>query len=400
MPQFVHLHVHTQYSILDGAASISSIVKRAGEYGMNAVAITDHGNMYGAKEFYDTVTKAGLKPILGCETYIVADRANRNKKNEQRYHLILLAKNEKGYQNLIKLVSLGYTEGMFDGRARIDHALLEELHEGIICCSACIADEVPRAILNGNTEEAERRLLWYKGLFGDDFYIELQRHNPKDPTRPRDVIEKQNVANKVLVELARKHGVKIICSNDVHFTDADDANAHDHLICLNTGKDYDDPNRMRYTGEEYFKSPDEMAELFADYPEALENTLEIADKVEVYKLDRGPLMPNFDVPATLVLDEQKLKASVLKKSTDEAEKAAIEAAESIYTYAEEHPEVQERLMVAKQFQYLTHLVYEGAKVRYGEQIEESIVKRIDYELSVIENMGFPGYFLIVWDYIR
>ena len=400
MPQFVHLHVHTQYSILDGAASISSIVKRAGEYGMNAVAITDHGNMYGAKEFYDTVTKAGLKPILGCETYIVADRANRNKKNEQRHHLILLAKNEKGYQNLIKLVSLGYTEGMFDGRARIDHALLEELHEGIICCSACIAGEVPRAILNGNTEEAERRLLWYKGLFGDDFYIELQRHNPKDPTRPRDVIEKQNVANKVLVELARKHGVKIICSNDVHFTDADDANAHDHLICLNTGKDYDDPNRMRYTGEEYFKSPDEMAELFADYPEALENTLEIADKVEVYKLDRGPLMPNFDVPATLVLDEQKLKASVLKKSTDEAEKAAIEAAESIYAYAEEHPEVQERLMVAKQFQYLTYLVYEGAKVRYGEQIEESTIKRIDYELSVIENMGFPGYFLIVWDYIR
>jgi len=400
MPQFVHLHVHTQYSILDGAASISSLVKRAGEYGMPAVAITDHGNMYGAKEFYDAMTKAGLKPILGCETYIVADRANRNKKEERRYHLVLLAKNEQGYRNLIKLVSLGFTEGMFDGRARIDHKLLKEYHEGIICCSACIAGEVPRAILNGDVEEAEKRLLWYKGLFGEDYYLELQRHNPKDPTRPRDVIEKQNIANKVLVELARKHGVKYICSNDVHFTDADDANAHDHLICLNTGKDYDDPNRMRYTGEEYIKSTDEMAELFADYPEALETTVEIADKVEVYKLDRGPLMPDFEVPATLQLDEQKLKASVLKKSTDEAEKSAIEAAESIYVYADEHPEVQERLMVAKQFQYLTYLVYEGAKVRYGQQIDEAIVKRIDYELSVIENMGFPGYFLIVWDYIR
>ncbi|MBR4851542.1 MAG: DNA polymerase III subunit alpha, partial [Tidjanibacter sp.] len=400
MPQFVHLHVHTQYSILDGAAAIPAIVKRAGEYGMEAVAITDHGNMYGAKEFFDTATKAGIKPILGCETYIVADRFTKNKDTERRYHLILLAKNEKGYHNLIKLVSLGFTEGAYYGKPRIDHALLEELHEGIICCSACIAGEVPKALLRDDVAEAERMIEWYKGVFGEDYYIELQRHDPKDPTRPHDVIEAQNRVNGKLVELAKKHGVKYICTNDVHFTDADDAMAHDHLICLNTGKDIDDPTRMRYTGEEYFKSPDEMAALFADYPEALETTVEIAAKVECYKLDRGPLMPNFDVPEALQIDEQKVKESVLKKTTDEDEKATIEAVESIYAYAESHPEVHERLTVAKQFQYLTHLVYEGAHVRYGKDLSEEIRKRIDYELSVIENMGFPGYFLIVWDYIR
>lgn len=400
MPQFVHLHVHTQYSILDGAASIPSLIKRAGEYGMGAVAITDHGNMYGVKEFYDTATKAGIKPILGCETYIVADRFTKNKDTERRFHLILLAKNEQGYNNLIKLVSLGFTEGSYYGKPRIDHKILEELHEGIICCSACIAGEVPKALLRDNVEDAEKIIEWYKGVFGEDYYIELQRHDPKDPTRPHDVIEAQNRVNDKLVELAKKHGVKYICSNDVHFTDADDAMAHDHLICLNTGKDLDDPTRMRYTGEEYFKSTEEMATLFADYPEALETTVEIADKVELFKLDRGPLMPNFEVPAALQIDEAKLKASVLKKSTDEGEKAAIEAAESIYAYAEEHPEVQERLTVAKQFQYLSHLVYEGAHVRYGKTLGEELEKRIAYELGVIENMGFPGYFLIVWDYIR
>ncbi|MBR3854168.1 MAG: DNA polymerase III subunit alpha, partial [Tidjanibacter sp.] len=347
-----------------------------------------------------TATKAGIKPILGCETYIVADRFTKNKDTERRFHLILLAKNEQGYNNLIKLVSLGFTEGSYYGKPRIDHKILEELHEGIICCSACIAGEVPKALLRDNVEDAEKIIEWYKGVFGEDYYIELQRHDPKDPTRPHDVIEAQNRVNDKLVELAKKHGVKYICSNDVHFTDADDAMAHDHLICLNTGKDLDDPTRMRYTGEEYFKSTEEMAALFADYPEALETTVEIADKVELFKLDRGPLMPNFEVPAALQIDEAKLKASVLKKSTDEGEKAAIEAAESIYAYAEEHPEVQERLTVAKQFQYLSHLVYEGAHVRYGKTLGEELEKRIAYELGVIENMGFPGYFLIVWDYIR
>ncbi len=400
MSQFVHLHVHTQYSILDGAASIPSIISRAKKYEMPAVAITDHGNMYGAKEFYDAATKAGVKPILGCEAYIVADRHNRNKDLERRYHLILLAKNATGYHNLIKLISIGFTEGSYYGKPRIDHTILEELSEGIICCSACIAGEVPKALMAGDEAEAERRIEWYKRVFGDDYYLELQRHRPKDPTRPQDVIQHQDMVNPRLVELAKKHGVKYICTNDVHFTDADDAMAHDHLICLNTGKDLDDPTRMRYTGEEYFKSPEEMAELFADYPEALATTLEIAEKVEPFNLNSDPLMPNFEVPETLEIDHEKLKQSILKKTKDEAEKEAIAAAEDIYKYAAEHPEVNERLTVAKQFQYLSHLVYEGAHVRYGKTLGEELEKRIAYELSVIENMGFPGYFLIVWDYIR
>ncbi|MBQ2247561.1 MAG: DNA polymerase III subunit alpha [Tidjanibacter sp.] len=400
MAQFVHLHVHTQYSILDGAASIPSIIARSKEYAMEAVAITDHGNMYGAKEFYDSATKAGIKPIIGCETYIVADRLVKNKDTERRHHLILLAKNATGYHNLIKLVSMGFTEGSYYGKPRIDHKILAEHHEGIICCSACIAGELPKAIRAGNIEEAERIIEWYKSLFGDDYYIELQRHKPKDPTRPHDVIQTQDMVNPVLVELARKHGVKYICSNDVHFTDADDAMAHDHLICLNTGKDLDDPTRLRYTGEEYFKSPEEMAELFADYPESLEATVEIASKVEVYNLNSDPLMPNFDVPESLEIDEEKLRESLLKKCKSDEEREAIASAPSIYDYAAAHPEISERLTVAKQFQYLTHLVYEGAHRRYGKELGEALEKRIAFELSTIENMGFPGYFLIVWDYIR
>ena len=400
MAQFVHLHVHTQYSILDGAASIPSIISRAKAYDMGAVAMTDHGNMYGAKEFYDNATKAGIKPIIGCETYIVADRFVKNKDTERRYHLILLAKNAVGYHNLIKLVSMGFTEGSYYGKPRIDHSILKAHSEGIICCSACIAGELPKALMADDMAEAERIICWYKEVFGEDYYVEIQRHRPKDPTRPMDVIEAQNMVNPKLVELARKHGVKYICSNDVHFTDADDAVAHDHLICLNTGKDIDDPTRLRYTGEEYFKSPDEMAELFADYPEALATTVEIADKVELYNLNSEPLMPNFEVPESLAIDEDKLRSSLIRKSKSEAEKEALAAAPSIWDYAAEHPEIGERLTVAKQFQYLTHLVYEGAHNRYGKTLDESLIKRIDYELSTIENMGFPGYFLIVWDYIR
>lgn len=366
---------------------------------MGAVAITDHGNMYGAKEFYDAAVKAGVKPILGCETYIVKDRFVKSKEDERRYHLILLAKNEKGYHNLIKLVSLGFTEGSYYGKPRIDHTILEQYHEGIICCSACIAGELPRAVLNGDMAEADRVIEWYKGVFGDDYYIEMQRHRPTDPTRPADVIEKQEEFNKAVRSLAARHGVKYLCTNDVHFTAADDALAHDHLICLNTGKDLDDPTRIRYTGEEYFKSPEQMAELFADMPEALETTVEIADKVEQYNLDHDPLMPNFAVPESFALDEDKLRRSLAANASSDAERSAIESSESVYDYAAAHPEVAERLTVAKQFQYLTHLVYEGATERYG-TIDEALRDRINYELSTIERMGFPGYFLIVWDYIR
>ncbi|MBR6830596.1 MAG: DNA polymerase III subunit alpha, partial [Tidjanibacter sp.] len=399
MAQFVHLHVHTQYSILDGAASVGSLIKQAKKYDMPAIAITDHGNMFGVKEFYDKATKEGIKPILGCEAYVTRDHTVHSPESGNRYHLILLAKNEKGYHNLIKLISIGYTEGFYY-RPRIDEKLLEEYHEGIICCSACLGGEVPKAIMNGNIEEASRVIEWYKNLFGEDYYLELQLHKPQDPTKPHDTYENQLRVNKVLIELAAKHGVKLIASNDVHFTLQDDATAHDHLICLNTRKDIDDPTRMRYTGEEYFKSPEEMEALFSDLPEALANTLEIAEKVEEYKLDRGPLMPNFMLPEDFVIDKAKLKESFLKKITDEELKAKIEAAEDLEAFVAGDAQLEENLTVAKQFLYLTHLSYEGCRMRYGDSFDEKKKERLDYELSTIERMGFPGYFLIVWDYIR
>ncbi len=399
MAQFVHLHVHTQYSILDGAASVGSLIKQAEKYGMPAVAITDHGNMFGVKEFYDKATKAGIKPILGCEAYVTQNHLVHSPESDKRYHLILLAKNETGYRNLIKLISIGYTEGFYY-RPRIDAKLLEEHHEGLICCSACLGGELPKAIMNGNRAEAGRVVEWYKNLFGDDYYIELQLHRPQDPTKPRDTYEHQMEVNKVLIELAEEHGVKIIASNDVHFTAQDDATAHDHLICLNTGKTYDDPNRMRYTGEEYFKSPEEMAELFPDHPEALANTVEIANKVEEYKLDRGPLMPNFMLPDNFVIDKEQLKTAFLKKLTDPEQKERAAAADDLEEFVKDDEHLQEMLTVAKQFLYLTHLSYEGCRMRYGDDFDEKKKERLDYELSTIERMGFPGYFLIVWDYIR
>lgn len=398
MPQFIHLHVHTQYSILDGAASISSLIKQAKKYEMPAVAITDHGNMFGVKEFYDKATKEGIKPILGCEAYVTKDRFLKSAESKKSYHLILLAKNEKGYHNLIKLISLGYTEGFYY-RPRIDSSLLQELHEGIICCSACLGGEIPQAIMNGDIAEAERVIDWYKSVFGDDYYLEMQLHKPHTPTQPHDTYERQSQVNKVLVELADKHGVKLIATNDVHFTHQDDAAAHDRLIRINTGAD-SDSNRMIYTGEEYFKSPDEMAELFPDHPEALANTVEIADKVEEYKLDRGPLMPNFAPPEDFAIDQQKLKVSFLKKITDEETKERAQAAESLDDFVAGDKKLTEQLMIAKQFLYLSYLAYEGCKKRYGDPFDDKVKERLDYELSVIEKMGFPGYFLIVWDYIR
>lgn len=399
MPQFVHLHVHTQYSVLDGAASISGIIKQAKKYGMPAVAITDHGNMFGAMEMYEVAKREGIKPILGCETYIVKNRLEKKKETEKRFHLILLAKNEKGYHNLIKLVSMGFLEGSYYGKARIDHTILEQYHEGLICCSACIAGEVSRAILNNDFSEADRVIEWYKGIFGEDYYLEMQCHKTNDMSRPQDVWANQQIINKGVIELAKKHNVKVIATNDVHFVDADYKIAHDLLLCINTGRDLDDPNRMMYTGEEYFKSAEEMEELFADYPEALANTVEIADKVEAYSLEHEPLMPIFTIPEDFEIDEKMLRLSLLSKIKDDQTKSEIENTTSIYEYVERHPELSDNLIVAKQFQYLTYLVYVGAKERYGE-LSEQLVERFDFELKTIEWMGYPGYFLIVWDYIK
>ena len=402
MPDFVHLHVHTQYSILDGAAAIKPLIKRAKALGMNAIAITDHGNMYGVKNFHDTATDAGVKPILGCEVYVVKNRFEKDKDEKAGDHLILLAKNLEGYHNLCKMVSYSFTEGFYY-KPRIDKQLIEQYHEGLICCSACLGGEVPQAIMHNDIEEAERVVQWFKNIFGEDYYLELQLHPSGDPQKDADVYENQLRVNKVILELAAKYGVKYICSNDVHFILAEDAVAHDHLICLNTGRDLDDPNRMRYTFQEYLKSPEEMAALFPDHPEALATPLEIADKCEDYKLTHAPLMPNFPPPEDFPIALGELRESFVKKIEDEEMLAKIGACATVPELEElvaGDKELSDRLMVAKQYCYLKDLTYKGAHMRYGDVLDEKTEERIKYELSTIEWMGFPGYFLIVWDYIR
>ena len=354
MNGFTHLHVHTQYSILDGASDISDLLSKAADDGMPAVAITDHGNMFGAKDFHNKAQEHGIKPILGCEMYLAeGSRFEKSgKKDRSGYHLVVLAKNLTGYKNLIKLVSYAWTEGFYY-TSRIDKELLRQYKDGLIVTSGCIGGEIPKAAIYKGKEEAEKLVLEYKETFGDDFYLELQRHPSGNPEKDREVFENEQKSNKILIELAHKHQVKLIASNDVHFINAADAEAHDRLICLNTNKDVDDPERMTYTKQEYFKTTREMRELFADIPEAIDNTVEIADKVEEYELECEPLMPDFPLPEGFTNEDE----------------------------------------------YLRHIAYEGAKERYGE-VTDVIRERLDFELSVIQGMGFPGYFLIVQDFIN
>ena len=351
---FVHLHVHTQYSILDGAAPIPKLFAKAQADGQPALAITDHGNMFGVKEFLDVAAKfPEVKPIVGCEVYLSPDgrQVRRGKEDQSSKHLVLLAKNITGYKNLIKLSSLAYTQGFYY-RPRVDHDLLQQYHEGLIACSACLAGEIPSLLLQGKKEEAESRACWYKQLFGEDYYIELQRHKSKDPGL-QEVYEEQQRIESELIALALKHDIKLVATNDVHFIDAGDAMAHDRLICINTNADVNDPNRLRYTREEYFKTKEEMAELFADIPGIFQNSLEVADKIERYSIDNELIMPDFPIPDS------------------------FEDADA----------------------YLRHLTYEGAKAYYG-SIDDSLEERIEFELNTIKQMGFPGYFLIVQDFIR
>lgn len=402
MPEFVHLHVHTQYSILDGAAAVKPLIKRAKALGMKALAITDHGNMYGVKNFHDTATDNGIKPILGCEVYVVKNRFEKDKDEKAGDHLILLAKNLTGYHNLCKMVSYSFTEGFYY-KPRVDKQLLEQYHDGLICCSACLGGELPQAIMHNDMEEAERVVQWFKGIFGEDYYLELQLHPSGDRQKDEDVYENQLRVNKAILSLAAKYGVKYICSNDVHFILAEDAPAHDHLICLNTGRDLDDPSRMRYTFQEYLKSPEEMLALFPDHPEALETTLEIAAKCEEYKLTHAPLMPNFPPPEDFTIALEELRKSFVKKIEDEELLRKIAACASVAELEElvaDDKALSDQLMVAKQFCYLKDLTYEGARRRYGEVLDDRVTQRIQYELDTVEWMGFPGYFLIVWDYIR
>ena len=421
------MHVHTQYSILDGASGVKSLVKRAIELGMPAIAITDHGNMFGVKQFHQEAIHAGIKPILGCEVYVAQrTRFDKTEKEDRSgHHLILLAKNENGYHNLVKLVSYSWTEGFYYN-ARVDKELLRKYSKDLICCSACLGGELPQAILHNNLTEASRVIEEFKEIYGDDYYIELQLHKSGDPAIDSGVYREQKKVNEVLVDLAEKHKVKLIASNDVHFIRAEDAPAHDHLICLNTGKDLDDPNRMRYTTQEYLKSYDEMKMLFPDQLDALANTLEVMDKIESYSLSHKPLMPNFPLPEDFVLDPDGLKKSYFKniekhvgeikdagkKTEAEAELEALKTALKAALTVDEIdaavaqgwktiPEPEESLLIAKQFKYLEYITWQGAEKRYpGDELTQAIRERLEFELQTVEWMGFPGYFLIVWDFIR
>lgn len=353
MAGFAHLHLHTQYSILDGASSISLLMERVKALGMDSVAITDHGNMFGVKEFHNHATKKGIKPIIGCEIYVAKRSIGEVNVKEDRSgdHLILLAKNLKGYKNLIKLVSIAWIKGFYY-KPRVDKEILARYSEGIIASSACLAGEIQDEILNGTIQGAETALKSYQDIFGEDFYLEIQRHETYDPEADRSAFPLQQKVIEAFRKLSAKYNVKILASNDVHFINAEDAEAHDRLICINTAKDIDDPNRLRYSKQEYLKSEEEMRAIFSDIPEAVDNVAGLVEKIEKYKLDHDPIMPEFELPEGF---------------TDKDE-------------------------------YLKHLTYKGAEKRWGTLTTEQ-TERLDFELAMIAKMGFPGYFLIVQDFL-
>ncbi|MDR1859675.1 MAG: DNA polymerase III subunit alpha [Bacteroidales bacterium] len=390
MIPFTHLHVHSQYSILDGAASIKSLAEKAQADGMSAVALTDHGTMFGIKDFHDTCRKVGIKPILGCETYVaertIADKSDKIDRSGD--HLILLAKNYTGYLNLVRLASIASTEGFYY-KPRIDKNLLEQYHEGLIVASACLGGEIPRLIAKGDLDGAEKAVLWYREIFGADYYLEIQRHPSEIPGMNERVYNVEVEVAEVILNIAEKYGIKVIATNDVHFTNKDDAEAHDTLLLINTGRKDDDPERMRYTQQEWFKTTEEMNHLFADLPQTLENTQEIVDKVEDYELNSDAIMPQFVIPESFgrIEDyEARYSAEALQQEFGD------ERFEKMGGY-------DKVLRIKFESDYLTHLTYEGAKKRYGDPLSADVQERIDFELDVIKKMGFPGYFLIVSDFI-
>ena len=443
------MHVHTQYSLLDGQASIDALIDKAYKDGMRAIAVTDHGNMFGIKEFFNKVNKKNgkiqgaikdlqkelaaldgaeatdetaarkaelekqlaeakgnlFKPILGCECYCAREgRFKRDTKEDlSGWHLIVLAKNKQGYKNLIKIVSQAWTEGFY-GRPRIDKELLEQHREGLIVCSACLGGEVPQKIMKGNLRAAEEAVLWFKNLFGEDYYLEMQRHKTTRPDADQSTYQHQMEVNKVLVELAHKHQIKLIATNDVHFVNEEDADAHDRLICLSTGKDLNDPTRMRYTKQEWLKTTAEMNQIFADIPEALRNTLEIADKVEYYSIDSGPIMPTFNIPEDFGTEESYRAKFTEKDLFDEF--TQDEHGQVVMNQEEAEAKIKklggyDKLYRIKlEADYLAKLTYEGAKELYGDPLSKDVAERLNFELHIMKTMGFPGYFLIVQDFIR
>ena len=418
MQDFVHLHVHTYYSILDGQSSVQKLVDKAVADGMKGMAITDHGNMFGIKEFYNYCKKVNgklkaegkepFKPIFGCEMY-VARRTKDDKEKEKGdmggYHLIVLAKNYNGYKNLIKLVSRAWVDGYYM-RPRTDRADLEKYHEDLIVCSACIAGEVPAKILKGDMEGAREAIEWYHRVFGDDYYLELQRHRVTNPHQRanRETYPLQVRANKALMELAEEYGIKTVCTNDAHFVDEENAEAHDHLLCLSTGKDLDDPNRMLYSKQEWFKTREEMNAVFSDVPEALSNTLEILDKVETYSIDHAPIMPFFPIPEEFGTEEDVRRKYSEKQLYDEF--TTDENGEKPLPPEEGEQKIKrlggyEKLYRIKfEADYLAKLAYDGAKRLYGDPLPEEVAERVKFELHIMKTMGFPGYFLIVQDFIN
>ena len=438
MQPFVHLHVHSQYSLLDGQASIKRLIDKAINDGMPALALTDHGVMYGVKDFVNYANKKNgpakseikkiekelkklqdkakkeklsdndnttdkelkeklatqkknlFKPIIGCECYLARrDRfQQKDKVDASGWHLVVLAKNFKGYQNLIKIVSKSWTEGFYY-RPRIDKELLEKYSEGLIISSACLGGEISRKIDNGEIEEAEEAVKWYKSVFGDDYYLELQRHKTNRPDADATTYVKQERVNIELIKIAKKLDVKVIATNDVHFVNEEDADAHDRLICLSTGRDFDDPNRMRYTKQEWLKTTAEMNQVFADMPEVLSNTLERAEEIEHYSIDHDELMPFSPIEDSFGTEEEyktRYSEKDLKK----------EFGEKVFKRLGGYDKV---VRIKLESDYLTHLTYIGAERRYGKDLSDDIKERLDFELETMKTMGYPGYFLIVQDFI-
>ena len=403
--KFTHFHVHSQYSILDGAASIPGLIEKAKADGQAALALTDHGNMFGIKLFYDTCRQKGIKPILGCEAYVARVSLYNKEKPIDRSgeHLIILAKNLTGYLNLVKLCSTAFCDGFYY-RPRIDKTQLEKHHEGLIISSACLGGEIDQKIMAGDLEGAEKAALWYKNLFGEDYYLEVMRHPAADPKQRAEIYDNQQRCIQEKIKIARKLNIKLIATNDVHFLNEEDAEAHDLLICLNTRKDIDDPTRMRYTRQEWFKTTQEMIDLFPDLPEAIENTQEITDKVEEYELDSDPLMPVFPIPPELGTEEeyrQKFSQEDLFNEFTRDEKGNV-----VLTEEEANKKIKklggyDRLYRIKlEADYLKELTMKGVVKRYGENPSPEIMERIIFELHIMKTMGFPGYFLIVQDFIR
>ena len=445
MEPFIHLHVHSQYSVLDGQASINALVDKAMGDGMPGLALTDHGNMFGIKEMFNYIKKKkgklkgevekmekqlaearevgdaekvasleegisklkkkmGFKPIFGCEMYVANARLTEHTdKRDTGRHLVVLAKNATGYHNLIKLVSKAWTEGFYS-HPRTDKVELDKHHEGLIVCSACLGGELPRLIQAGEIEEAERQASWFKSVFGDDYYIELQRHKATVTRANHAVYEIQERVNPELIKIARKLGIKLVCTNDVHFVNEDDAEAHERLICVSTGKKLSDEGRMLYSKQEWMKTQAEMNEIFKDIPEALSNTIEVLDKVETYDIDHSPIMPFFEIPKEFGTEEEYRQRLSEQELFDEFTRD--ENGNVILSQEEAEKKIKklggyDKLYRIKfEADYLAKLAYEGAERRYGKNLTEELKERIKFELHIMKTMGFPGYFLIVQDFIN